>query len=63
MSASERELRRLIEKENVNEDDCYNSIRILALVMLELKHDMRWIKTLLMILLTAMIGLGSMQVL
>jgi len=63
LSASERELRRLIEKENVNEDDCYNSIRILALVMLELKHDMRWIKTLLMILLTAMIGLGSMQVL
>jgi len=63
LSASERELRRLIEKENVNEDDCYNSIRILALAMLELKHDMRWIKMLLMILLTAMIGLGSMQVL
>jgi len=63
LSASERELRKLIEKENVNEDDCYNSIRILALAMLELKHDMRWIKMLLMILLTAMIGLGSMQVL
>jgi len=63
LSASERELRRLIEKKNNHEDDCYDSIRILALAMLELKHDMRWVKTLLMILLTAMIGLGSMQVL
>jgi len=53
----------LIEKKNNHEDDCYDSIRILALAMLELKHDMRWVKTLLMILLTAMIGLGSMQVL
>jgi len=63
LSASEKELRRLIEKDNTDEDDCYDSIRILALAMLELKHDMRWVKTLLMILLTAMIGIGSMQVL
>lgn len=63
MSVSEKELQKLIKKKSIDQDDCYGGIRILALAMLELKHDMKWIKTLLMILLTAMIGIGSIQVL
>ena len=52
-------LREIATRDVVDEKECHQTIRYLAIILLSMKDDMHWVKTLLSILLISVLSFGG----
>ena len=57
---AEEKLKEMAMKHDMSQKDCYDGIRHLAVIMLAITHDMRWIKLLTVLILTAVLGVQGL---
>ena len=58
---AEQKLKDMAMKHDMNQSDCYDGIRHLAVIILVITHDMKWIKLLLVLLLAAILGVQGLR--
>ncbi|MCK4329271.1 hypothetical protein KAX02_05460 [candidate division WOR-3 bacterium] len=57
---AEEKLKEMAMKHDMTQSDCYDGIRHIALIMLAITHDMRWIKLLMALVLAAVLGVQGL---
>jgi len=57
---AEKRLKEMAMKHDMTQGDCYDGIRHIALIMLAVTHDMKWIKLLMGLLLAAVLGVQGL---
>ncbi|MCK4328915.1 hypothetical protein KAX02_03625 [candidate division WOR-3 bacterium] len=53
---AEKKLKEMAMKHDMGQNDCYDGIRHMSLILLGVTRDMRWIKLLIVITLAAVLG-------
>ncbi|MCK4328207.1 hypothetical protein KAX02_00035 [candidate division WOR-3 bacterium] len=57
---AEKKLKEMAMKHNMSQGDCYDGIRHLAIIILAITHDMKWIKLLMFLILAAVLGVQGL---
>ena len=57
---AEQKLKEMAMKHDMTQGDCYNGIRHLAVIILVITHDMKWIKLLMALILAAVLGVQGL---
>ena len=58
---AEKKLKEMAMKHDMGQEDCYNGIRHLAVIMLAICSDVKWVKFLLFLVLAAVIGVQGLR--
>ena len=58
---AEKKLKEMAMKHDMGQADCYNGVRHLAVIMLSICSDIRWIKFLMVLVLTAVLGAQGLR--
>lgn len=58
---AEKKLKEMAMKHDMGQEDCYNGVRHLAVIMLSICSDIRWIKLLMVLVLTAVLGAQGLR--
>lgn len=57
---AERKLKEMAMKHDMTQGDCYDGIRHLAVIILVITHDMKWVKFLMFLILAAVLGVQGL---
>ena len=57
---AEKKLKEMAMKHDMTQGDCYDGIRHLAVIILVITHDMKWVKFLMLLILAAILGVQGL---
>ena len=57
---AEKKLKEMAMKHDMGQNDCYDGIRHMSLILLGVTRDMRWIKLLVVLTLAAVLGVHGL---